>query len=67
MIKVNENDVRMLGSIDELMAELTLAIRSVYEALAEITDEDYAKEGIALCGKLAFDVERMEKEKVIAK
>ena len=67
MIKVEKNSVSMIGSIDELMAELTLAIRSVYDALAEITDEDYAKEGIALCGKLAFDVERVEREKVIAK
>ena len=67
MIKAEKDNVSMRGSIDELMAELTLAIRSVYDALAEITDEDYAKEGIALCGKLAFDVERMEREKVIAK
>ena len=67
MIKAEKDNVSMKGSIDELMAEFTLIIRSMYEALTEMTDEEYAKEGIALCGKLAFDVERTEREKVIVK
>ena len=61
MIKINENDVRMSGSIDELMAELTLAIRSIYEALVDMAGEEQAKEGIALCGRLALESTKSEK------
>lgn len=61
MIKVNENDVRMSGSIDGLMAELTIAIRSIYEALLELSDEEQAKECIALCGRLALESAKSER------
>lgn len=67
MIKAEKEHVTMRGSIDELMAEFTFIIKSMYEALTEMTDEEYVKEGIALCGELAFGVREEERKEVTVK
>lgn len=61
MIKAEKDNVSMRGSIDELMAEFTFIIRSMYEALTEMTDEEQAKECIALCGRLALESAKSER------
>lgn len=64
MIKVKKGEVVLDGTGREILADLTIAIKSVYEILKKEANEDCAKESIVLCGKLAFMTdEELENDK----
>lgn len=52
--RMNGTMVSIEGSPVDVIIELTGIIQSVYEMLENRYDDDFAKETIAMCGKLAF-------------
>lgn len=54
MIRVERGELELRGSGHELMTELTIIIRELYQTVARETSEDFAKEMIAKAGRLAF-------------
>lgn len=69
MIKAEDRKSGTMVSIEgdtvDIISELTGIIMSVYEALENRYDEDFAKETIAMCGKLAFAEDASVKEEII--
>lgn len=69
MIKAEDRKSGTMVSIEgdtvDIISELTGIIMSVYEALKNRYDEDFAKEMIAMCGKLAFAEDDSVKEEII--
>lgn len=59
MIKTNKGIVQIEGHIPAVCAELSNAIKAVYELIIEEGyDDDFAKETIAKIGRLAFMSEK---------
>ena len=54
MIKSDGERTQLSGSIPEILNEFTHVIESVYSLLTEETNETFADELIAQCGKVAI-------------
>lgn len=62
MIKAEKGNVMVNGSVAELLTEYSTITKSIYEALKNRTDEDFAKEQLELAHKIGF---MSEKEAII--
>lgn len=62
MIHIDEKKdrVKMHGDIATLMFEVSIVINKLYEMLLEGSDEETAKEGIVLVGRLGMDMAEEE-------
>lgn len=61
MIYVKSEDrVEIRGNTETVMLETAIAGSRVYELLYERSDEETAKEGIALIGRIAMDIAKAE-------
>lgn len=58
MIKVEKGTIMVNGSAGELLTEYSAITKSIYEALKERTDEDFAKEQLELAYKMGFISEK---------
>ena len=58
MIKVERGQTEIHGAAHEILSELTCAIKSVYETLAEYKDEEFAKTMIERANRLALTDEK---------
>ena len=54
MITMKHGSSHIEGSTIEIMADFTLIIKAVHEALAEEFNDEFARKTIAHCGRLAF-------------
>ena len=62
MLYTNEGNTRIEGSVTTVLTDLTIAIKSVKECLEEREyDEEFIRENIAECGRLAFMTEAERK------
>lgn len=63
--RMNGIMVSIEGSTVDVIIELTGIIQSVYEMFKGRYDDDFAKETIAMCGKLAFAEDDETKHSII--
>ena len=63
--RMNGIMVSIEGSTVDVIVELTGIIQSVYEMFENRYDDDFAKETIAMCGKLAFAEDDETKHSII--
>ena len=68
MLYTNEGNTHIEGSVTTILADLTIAIKSVKECLEEREyDEEFIRENIAQCGRLAYMTEAERKSLMVEK
>ena len=60
MIKIDENNGHIEGTLSLILAELTIAIKSVNDAIKEDVGEEIAKKLIKHSYEMAFKTEEVE-------
>ena len=67
MIKVNGADVEYSGSLVMICAEVTAALRTLYEIVREDCDEDFARATIERCKYLSLLSDKELRERATQK
>ena len=68
MLYTNEGNTRIEGSVATVLADLSVAIKSIKECLEERDyDDEFIRENIAQCGRVAFMTDEERKAEAAEK